>query len=94
MSLEIYTKGYSNRKEIAHAISVQMTWYYNAIGKLTIVADADDYNLFMCNRSTIVNREYVYAIDSTNCFVVLRDGRGLLDIGLKYRAEINADFSN
>lgn len=59
-----------------------------------LLADADDYNLFMCNRSTIVNREYVYAIDSTNCFVVLRDGRGLLDIGLKYRAEINADFSN
>lgn len=45
MSLEIYTADYGNRKEIAHAISVQMTWYYNDIGKLTIVADADDYNI-------------------------------------------------
>lgn len=45
MSLEIYTEGYANRKELAHAISVQMTWYYNEIGKLTVVADADDYNI-------------------------------------------------
>lgn len=45
MSLEIYTEGYANRKELAHAISAQMTWYYNDIGKLTIVADADDYNI-------------------------------------------------
>lgn len=45
MSLEIYTEEYANRKELAHAISVQMTWYYNEIGKLTIVADADNYNI-------------------------------------------------
>lgn len=45
MSLEIYTDGYANRKELTHAISVQMTYYYNEIGKLTIVADADDYNI-------------------------------------------------
>lgn len=45
MSMEIYTEGYANRKELAHAISVQMTWYYNDIGKLTVVADADDYNI-------------------------------------------------
>ena len=59
-----------------------------------LLADADDSNLFMCNRSTIVNLECVYAVDSTNCYGVLRDGRGMLDIGLKYRTEINADFSN
>lgn len=45
MSLEIYTEGYANRKELTHAISVQMTYYYNEVGKLTIVADADDYNI-------------------------------------------------
>lgn len=45
MSLEIYTESFSNRKELTHAISVQMSYHYNEIGKLSIVADADDYNI-------------------------------------------------
>lgn len=45
MSLEIYTEGYTNRKELTHAISVQMTYYYNEVGKITVVADADAYNI-------------------------------------------------
>jgi len=54
---------------------------------------AGDNGLFMCNRSTVVNKDYVYAVDLTNCFVVLRDKWGMLDIGLKYRAGVKAEFS-
>ncbi len=59
-----------------------------------LLGNADDNRLFMCNRSTIVNREYVYAVDPTNCFVMLRGERGMLDIGLKYRMGINLEFSD
>lgn len=45
MSLEIYPSDFSTRYELTHAISVQMSVYYNDIGKLTIVAPVDDYNI-------------------------------------------------
>lgn len=57
-----------------------------------LLYDADDNGLFMCNRSTIVNKDYVYAVDMTSCFVTLRDKRGMLDIGLKYRTGVKAVF--
>jgi len=58
-----------------------------------ILDEATETGLFMCNRSTIVNRDYVYAVDPTNCFVVLRDNWGMLDIGLKYRAGVKGAFA-
>lgn len=45
MSLELYTPDYSNRYEITHAISVQMSEYYNDIGKLILVVPVNDYNI-------------------------------------------------
>lgn len=45
MSLEIYTSDFSTRYELTHAISVQMSVHYNDIGKLTIVAPVNDYNI-------------------------------------------------
>ena len=36
----------------------------------------------------------MYAVDPTNCFVMLRGERGMLDIGLKYRMGINLEFSD
>ena len=45
MSLEIYPSDYSTRYELTHAISVQMSVYYNDIGKLSIVAPINDYNI-------------------------------------------------
>lgn len=58
-----------------------------------LMYDADDSGLFMCNRSTIVNRDYVHAVDLTNCFVTLRDKWGMLDIGLKYRIGVKTVFA-
>ena len=45
MSLELYTPDFSNRYEISHAISVQMSKYYNDVGKLVLVMPVNDYNI-------------------------------------------------
>ena len=45
MSIEIYPSDYSTRYELTHAISVSMSIYYNDIGKMTIVAPVNDYNI-------------------------------------------------
>ena len=45
MSLELYTPDYSNRYEISHAISVQMSFYDNDVGKLILVMPVNDYNI-------------------------------------------------
>lgn len=45
MSLEIYPSDFSTRYELTHAVSVQMSVYYNGIGKLSIVAPVNDYNI-------------------------------------------------
>lgn len=45
MSLEIYPADFSTRYELTHAISVQMSVHYNDIGKLTLVAPVNDYNI-------------------------------------------------
>lgn len=58
-----------------------------------ILNEAGDDRLFMCNRSTIINRDYVYAVDPTNSFVILREKRGMFDIGTRYRAGVLVEFS-
>lgn len=45
MSFEIYPLDLSTRYEMSHAISAIMTIYYNAIGKMILVAPVNDYNI-------------------------------------------------
>lgn len=45
MTLELYAPDFSTRYEISHAASVQMSVYYNDIGKLTLVLPIDNYNI-------------------------------------------------
>ena len=59
-----------------------------------ILQNADDSALFLCNRGTIVNRDYVYAVDATNEYVILKDNRGMLNIGTAYRKKVMREFSN
>lgn len=54
MSLELYTPDYSNRYEISHAISVQMSIYYNDVGKLILVLPIDDYNIEAMKNDSIL----------------------------------------
>lgn len=54
MSLEVYPPDFSTRYEITHAISIQMSIYYNDIGKLQIVAVADNYNIHALKKNSII----------------------------------------
>ncbi|MGM9660775.1 MAG: hypothetical protein ACI3WQ_09260 [Faecousia sp.] len=45
MSFEIYPQDLSTRYELSHATSAIITIYYNAIGKLILVAPVNDYNI-------------------------------------------------
>lgn len=45
MSFEIYPQDLSTRFELSHATSAIITIYYNAIGKLILVAPVNDYNI-------------------------------------------------
>jgi hypothetical protein len=44
MSLYIYTPDFSNFHEIKHAVSIQYSGNYNAVGKFTLVVPDNDYN--------------------------------------------------
>ena len=54
MSLELYTPDYSNRFEISHAISVQMSVYDNDVGKLILVLPVNDYNIEVLKNDSIL----------------------------------------
>lgn len=70
MSLEIYPSDFSTRYELTHAISVQMSVYYNDIGKLTIVAPVNDYNITALKVGNMLfdtEREATFIIANTKC---------------------------
>lgn len=70
MSLEIYPADFSTRHQLTHAISVQMSTYYNEIGKLQIVASASDYNIKALKKGNILFDTYrgtTYIIVNTKC---------------------------
>ncbi len=54
MSIEIYSPDLRNRHEITHAISVQMSAFYNDIGKIILVLPIDDYNINAVKINSVV----------------------------------------
>ena len=54
MSMEVYPPDLSTRYEITHAISIQMSNYYNATGKIQIVVAANDYNINAVKENSLV----------------------------------------
>lgn len=70
MSLEIYPADLSTRYEITHAISIQMSRYYNDTGKIQIVVAANDYNITAVEENSIVydtQRGTTYIIVDVKC---------------------------
>jgi len=65
MSLEIYKADFSNRYEITHAISIQMIWNYNDIGKFSLVIPSDDYNI-----NAIEVNGIVYDTETGETFII------------------------
>lgn len=73
MSLEVYPTDFSTRYEITHAISIQMSLYYNDIGKIQIVVAANDYNINALKKDYIIfdtGRNATYIIVNVKCDTV------------------------
>ena len=65
MRLELFTPDLANRHEITHAISCEFSYYYNDIGKFTVVLPMDDYNLSISQQNSIlyiVERDLAYEV--------------------------------
>lgn len=54
MSFEIYPPDFSTRYQLTHAISIQLTEHYNAIGKIQVVVPVDDYNIAAIREGSIL----------------------------------------
>lgn len=70
MSIEIYPADLSTRYQLTHAISIQMTVYYNDIGKLQLTVPASDYNIQALKTGNILYdtlRGTTYIIVDTKC---------------------------
>ena len=73
MSLECYPSDFSTRYEITHAISIQMSLYYNDLGKIQIVVAANDYNITALKKDYIIydtDRGATYIIVNVKCDTV------------------------
>ena len=70
MSLECYPSDFSTRYEITHAISIQMSVYYNDIGKIQLVVAANDYNITALKKNAIIfdtERNATYILVNVKC---------------------------
>ena len=54
MSIEVYPEDLSTRYEITHAISIQMSRFYNDIGKIQLVVAASNYNINALKKNSII----------------------------------------
>lgn len=54
MSIEVYPSDFSTRHEITHAISIQQSMFYNAIGKMQLVVAVNDYNINALQKGSII----------------------------------------
>ena len=54
MSLIIYTPDFSGRNEIANAISVQMSYYYNDVGKLILDVPISPHNVEVLKKNSML----------------------------------------
>lgn len=67
MSIEVYSADLSNRHEVTHAISIQMSEYYNKIGKMQMTLPIDDYNIAAFEIGGIVfniDKDVTYVIEN------------------------------
>lgn len=70
MSLEVYPPDFHTRYEITHAISIQMSRYYNDKGKIQLVAAANDYNIVALKKDSVIydtDRGVTYVIVNVKC---------------------------
>lgn len=70
MSIEIYPTDFSTRYQLTHAISIQMSYHYNEIGKLQLVVPVSDYNIQATKTGNVLydtSSGQTYIIVNTKC---------------------------
>lgn len=70
MSLECYPSDFHTRYEITHAISIQMSMFYNALGKIQLVVAANDYNITALKKGAVIydtDRGITYILVNVKC---------------------------
>lgn len=64
--------------------------YYKTIAD--VKRNLMDHNLFQCNRSTLVNRKYIWKIDMDKGEIRLKNGNGVLTFGRVYKQRISQEY--
>lgn len=57
-----------------------------------ILEEADTDCLIQCNRSTLVNKKFVQALDLVNRYVIFKDELGQVEIGLTFKKKVVGEF--
>lgn len=91
-------------KDIVYIESIRHTVYihltnrkvleipYMTCKKILEEADASG-GLLVCARGVLVNREYIYGIDLTNKYLMLKDNFGMITMGGKYKKKLLEEFA-
>ncbi len=57
-----------------------------------ILQEAGNSSLLQCNRSVIVNKNYIWSVDRVNRYIVLRDCGKQVDIGVTYLKKVMSEL--
>ena len=57
-----------------------------------ILQEAGNSSLLQCNRSVIVNKNYIWSVDRVNRYIVLRDCWKQVDIGVTYLKKVMSEL--
>lgn len=52
-----------------------------------VLRELDSENYIKCNRAVVVNKSFIASVDSTNRYITLKDGYGILEIGTIMKKE-------
>ncbi|MBD5135310.1 MAG: response regulator transcription factor [Lachnospiraceae bacterium] len=83
----VYFKSTSG-KMLIKTVDDELELFYKTSTQILDELDSDDF--IRCNRNIIVNKSFVYSIDSANKYITLKNGYGVLEIGGK----LKKDFIN
>ncbi len=86
----IYIESRNHEVNIHMVEGGTLTVSYKTCKQLLEEVDADC--LMQCNRSTIVNKDYIFNVDIINRFITLKDVDEQIEIGVTYKKKILAEF--
>lgn len=74
----VYFKSTSG-KMVIKTVDDELELFNKTCAQILDELDSDDF--VKCNRNIIVNKSFVYSIDSANKYITLKDGYGVLELG-------------